>query len=147
METVATKALIVKVLQEAFNEYVRGWNLEELEEKNLADAIFVPDTIDRIFNVTQISSLYSDEGKILIQGELKSVSAPTDSSKPIKLAVEVINTHDRRMKLASIGYSVIDIFALPEGDRKPLEGIAAEADAEQTDIEDYLDGEEGEYDV
>lgn len=93
METAATKALIVKVLQEAFDECVQTWNLEELEEKNLADALFGPDTIERIFNVTQISSLYSDEGKILIQGELKSVSAPTDSSKPIKLAVEVMNTH------------------------------------------------------
>jgi hypothetical protein len=77
METAAIKALIVKVLQEAFDECVQTWNLEELEEKNLADALFGPDTIERIFNVTQISSLYSDEGKILIQGELKSVSAPT----------------------------------------------------------------------
>lgn len=147
METAATKALIVKVLQEAFDECVQTWNLEELEEKNLADALFGPETIERIFNVTQISSLYSDEGKILIQGELKSVSAPTDSSKPIKLAVEVMNTHDRRMKLADIGYSVIDIFALPEGEKKAPEGIAAEADEDQTDIEDYLDGDEGEFDV
>lgn len=147
METAATKALIQKVLQESFDACVKDWNLNELEHKHLALGIFGPETIERIFNVTQVAGLYSDEGKILIQGELKSVSAPTDSSKPIKLAVEVMNTHDRRMKLADIGYSVIDIFALPEGEKKAPEGIVAEADEDQTDIEDYLGGEEDESDV
>lgn len=146
METAATKALIVKVLQEAFDECVQSWNLEELEEKNLADALFGPETIDNIFNVTYDPNMYPQGDKILLRGEKKSVSWPQDD-KPIKIVIEVHNNHDNRIKVANIGCDYVDIFALPEGEKKAPEGIAAEADEDQTDIEDYLDGDEGEFDV
>jgi hypothetical protein len=137
METAATKALIHKVLAEGFDECVKDWNLTELEHKNLFAGMAGPDIIDRIFNVAQVSQAYSDEGKILIHATLKGITIPADG-KPIKLALELGNTHDRRMKLANIGYPIVDIFALPDGAVVPTTDQDSH-DAEQLDIEDYAD--------
>lgn len=138
METAATKALITKVLTEAFDACIEDWNLNELEHKNLFEALAGPDTVDRIFNVAHVSQAYSDEGKILIHATLKGITIPADG-KPIKLALELVNTHDRRMKLANIGYPIVDIFALPDGAVVPNTSQDSGDDMEQLDIEEYAE--------
>lgn len=135
METAATKALIYKVLEESFNKCIEDWNINEVESQQLLNAIAGPETIERIHNVTHIAGMYADEGKILLHATLKGIAVPADG-KPIKLTFEVGNTHDRRMKIADIGYPVVDIFALPES-MKPEEPKPVTEDSEQLDIEDY----------
>lgn len=139
METAATKALIVKTLQEAFDECVKDWNLNELEHKNLALALFGPETVERLFNVTHVAGMYSDEGKILIHATLKGHTVPNDE-KPIKLTMELGNTHNNRMKLANIGYPIVDIFALPETeDDKRAKADEEDESPNQMDIENFVE--------
>ena len=137
METAATKALIHKVLTEAFDACVAEWNLNEIEHASLSNAIYGPETIERIFNVAHIAGMYADEGKILVHATLKGYTTPNDE-KPIKLNLELGNNHNNRMKLANIGYPIVDIFALPEGKKNTMEGFSAEADQpEQLDVEAF----------
>lgn len=142
METAATKALIHKVLTEAFDACVADWNLNEVEHASLSNAIYGPETIERIFNVAHIAGTYADEGKILVHATLKGYTTPNDE-KPIKLNLELGNTHDNRMMLANIGYPIVDIFALPEGEKRAREGFSGtEKTPEQLDVEAFTNERE-----
>lgn len=137
METAATKALIHKVLTEAFDACVADWNLNEIEHASLSNAIYGPETIERIFNVAHVAGMYADEGKILVHATLKGYTTPNDE-KPIKLNLELGNNHDNRMKLANIGYPIVDIFARRDGEKKTREGFASTEEApEQLDVEAF----------